>query len=217
MVAFLTRNRPVVMLVVLIVGVFGALAYAGLPRESAPDVKVPFILVTTPYIGVSPADKTASAFAAKRRSCRRWRSMWLGPHANRRCLRRSHRPSQPEVVIEDAIQRVRDRVNRAKADLAEDAEEPAVREISFSDVPVLIITIAGSVDEGLVTYVTRTAFWGFPDVTTIGAEAGEGATELRLRANAWFAGYDWGVNLRRVQGWMGQAGFEMPPDVTTSP
>ena len=77
--------------------------------------------------------------------------------------------------------------------------------------------IAGSVDEGLVTYVTRTAFWGFPDVTTVGAEAGEGATELRLRANAWFAGYDWGVNLRRVQGWMGQAGFEMPPDVTTSP
>ena len=54
---------------------------------------------------------------------------------------------EPEIVIEDALQQVRDRVNRAKAKLPTDAEEPSVREVSFSDVPVVIVTLAGDLDE----------------------------------------------------------------------
>src|SRR5690606_20332020 len=54
---------------------------------------------------------------------------------------------EPEVEISDVLQRVRDRVARAKPDLPEDAEEPEVREISFSDFPIMIVTMAGKVDD----------------------------------------------------------------------
>ena len=35
---------------------FGSFAYVSLPRESAPDVEVPFVMVSTPYVGVAPKD-----------------------------------------------------------------------------------------------------------------------------------------------------------------
>ena len=47
--------------------------------------------------------------------------------------------------IDDALQKVRDRVSRAEADLPLDAEDPQIEEISFSDIPVLQVHLSGSV------------------------------------------------------------------------
>ena len=49
------HKTPVYILMVLIV-FFGWTEYQGLPREAAPDIKIPLIIVATPYIGVSPVD-----------------------------------------------------------------------------------------------------------------------------------------------------------------
>ena len=35
---------------------FGSIAYTSLPRESTPDIPIPYIMVTTIYSGVSPTD-----------------------------------------------------------------------------------------------------------------------------------------------------------------
>ena len=58
--------------------------------------------------------------------------------------------------------------------------------------------LAGSVDAGRITYVTRTKVVGFPDYTTV--EAKDGQLELygRLR----FGRSDFGVNRNRVDGWL---------------
>ena len=50
------RNRTTVGVLVVLILVAGAWAYVTLPRESAPDVPIPWVLVTTPYEGVSPQD-----------------------------------------------------------------------------------------------------------------------------------------------------------------
>ena len=47
--------------------------------------------------------------------------------------------------IDDALQKVRDRVDRAEADFPEDAEEPVLQEINFSDIPILQVNLYGSV------------------------------------------------------------------------
>ena len=54
--------------------------------------------------------------------------------------------------------------------------------------------LAGSVDDGLITYVTRSQLWGFPDYTTV--QFSDGALKLfgRLR----FGGSDLGVNAARI-------------------
>ena len=56
---------------------------------------------------------------------------------------------EPDVVIEEALQGVRDRVSQAGSELPDDAEEPSIREIAFSDIPILLVTLAGGDEEVL--------------------------------------------------------------------
>ncbi|MDR7125322.1 DUF1499 domain-containing protein [Pseudotabrizicola sp. 4114] len=58
--------------------------------------------------------------------------------------------------------------------------------------------LAGSVAEGRITYVTRSALWGFPDFTT--AEARDDG--LYIHARLRFGREDMGVNAKRLEGWL---------------
>ena len=61
--------------------------------------------------------------------------------------------------------------------------------------------LAGSVDEGMVTYITRTRWMGFPDYTTVGVTETGSVIHARLR----FGRSDTGVNARRVTRWVDAA------------
>ncbi|MEL6620683.1 MAG: DUF1499 domain-containing protein [Pseudomonadota bacterium] len=61
--------------------------------------------------------------------------------------------------------------------------------------------LAGSVDEGRITYVTRTAVVGFPDYTTV--EYADGL--LKMHARLRFGRSDLGVNAKRLQGLLAAA------------
>lgn len=58
--------------------------------------------------------------------------------------------------------------------------------------------LAGSVDEGMITYITRSALWGFPDYTTVARQGGQIVLYGRLR----FGKSDMGVNAERLDGWL---------------
>ncbi|WP_428515957.1 DUF1499 domain-containing protein [Roseovarius sp.] len=60
--------------------------------------------------------------------------------------------------------------------------------------------LAGSVDEGMITYVTRSALWGFPDYTTVAHRDGR----IVLYGRARFGKSDLGVNAKRLDGWLAQ-------------
>jgi len=60
--------------------------------------------------------------------------------------------------------------------------------------------LAGTPKDGLVTYVTRSAAWGFPDLTTVAVENGV----LRVYARLRFGKSDLGVNAARVTAWVDQ-------------
>ena len=60
--------------------------------------------------------------------------------------------------------------------------------------------IAGSVETGLVTYVTRSRVFGFPDYTTVALDEGE----LRILARLRFGAGDSGVNRARVEAWLAE-------------
>lgn len=65
--------------------------------------------------------------------------------------------------------------------------------------------IAGSVEEGMITYETRSALWGFPDYTTVAAQPGpDGGSSLRIYARLRFGGSDMGVNAARVENWLSE-------------
>jgi hypothetical protein len=60
------------------------------------------------------------------------------------------------------------------------------------------VLLAGSVGEGRMTWITRSALWGFPDYTT--AEVGPQGLTIYSRLR--FGGGDMGVNGARLAGWV---------------
>lgn len=60
------------------------------------------------------------------------------------------------------------------------------------------VRLAGSLEEGRITWVTRSALWGFPDYTTAEVRADGLYVYARLR----FGTGDLGVNAARLQDWL---------------
>ena len=54
------KKRTSVMVLALMILVFGPLSYFSLPRESAPDITIPFVFIMTDYAGVAPEDVDGS-------------------------------------------------------------------------------------------------------------------------------------------------------------
>ncbi|MBT8474122.1 MAG: DUF1499 domain-containing protein [Alphaproteobacteria bacterium] len=65
-----------------------------------------------------------------------------------------------------------------------------------------VIRLAGSVDEGQITYLTRTRYIGFPDFITIRTlPSGDGST-LAARGISRFGGFDHNTNQARITAWI---------------
>jgi len=67
--------------------------------------------------------------------------------------------------------------------------------------------IAGDLQDGMLTYVTRTKVFGFPDFTTLWLSE-EG---LHIYARVRFGRIDFGVNKARIMTWLTKAGLEDTP------
>ena len=69
--------------------------------------------------------------------------------------------------------------------------------------------LAGTVESGKVTYVTRTRLIGFPDYTTVALQTDlqTRETSLQIYARLRFGLDDLGVNRARVQDWARKAGL----------
>jgi len=147
MIATLVKHRAAVLLMVICITVFGLATYRSLPREASPDVEIPVVLVTTPYIGVSPKDIETLITIPIENELAGMKDLKKMSSTSAEGASIMMLEFEPEVVIEDVLQRVRDRVSRVKSDLPPDAEDPDIREVSFSDFPILIVTIAGPIDE----------------------------------------------------------------------
>ncbi|MBU2499923.1 efflux RND transporter permease subunit, partial [bacterium] len=50
------RRYPMIFAFMVIIVLIGLKSYVELPRESSPDVKIPYVMVIAPYAGTSPED-----------------------------------------------------------------------------------------------------------------------------------------------------------------
>lgn len=62
--------------------------------------------------------------------------------------------------------------------------------------------IAGSAEQGMITWITRSAVVGFPDYTTAAARSEGPLTVLELFARQRFGRKDFGVNAARLRNWI---------------
>ena len=139
------KNRTTVAVLGLIIVLLGGYSYLSLPREAFPDIPIPYIMVTTTYEGVSPEDIETSITMKIEKELNGIRGTKEIRSSSAEGLSLISVEFNPDVKTEVALQRVRDRVEIAKAELPMDAEEPLIREINFAEFPIMTISISGDV------------------------------------------------------------------------
>ncbi|MFA9393955.1 MAG: efflux RND transporter permease subunit [Halodesulfovibrio sp.] len=138
------KRQSVVFVLLWLIILAGLSSYFSLPREAEPDITIPYIFVNTTYEGVAPEDIEKLVTIPLERK--------LKGLADVEELRSTSKDGEsaiaikflPSVVIDDALQKVRDKVDQASGDLPGDLEDdPLVSEANFSDMPTMQIVLSG--------------------------------------------------------------------------
>ena len=141
--AALQRHVTVYVLMILIV-VAGMFSYLVLPRESEPDITIPYLFVTTNYEGVAPEDIETLITIPLERKLKGLSDVEELQSVSDDGISRISIEFAPNVDIDEALQKVRDKVDQAKGDLPSDLEnDPVITEVNFSEVPVIQVVLSG--------------------------------------------------------------------------
>ncbi|MFQ6116345.1 MAG: efflux RND transporter permease subunit, partial [bacterium] len=143
---FSLAHKPSIFVIVFIFVIMGLIAYVTLPRESAPSITIPIILVSTPYFGVAPGDIETLITQPIEKKINEITDVKEIRSTSSEGISTIEVEFNPEVDIDEALQKVRDKVDLAKSEIPEDAEEPIINEINFSEFPIMLVNISGNYD-----------------------------------------------------------------------
>jgi multidrug efflux pump len=138
-------NRVAVYILVLIIVLIGADSYIGMPRESAPDITIPFIIVAVPYPGVSPTDMEGLVTQRLEQEYKTLKDVKTLSSSSQEGLASIFIEFETGIDIDEALRRVRDKTNTARSKLPTDILEPIISEINFSEFPIMYVTVGGTV------------------------------------------------------------------------
>ena len=176
------KNRTSIGVLVAIIVLFGAYSYVALPRESAPDVPTPYILITTTYEGVAPEDVESAVTLKIEKKLAGLKGMKEITSASAEGFSLIMAEFMPDVNVDDALQRVKDKVDQARGELPQDVKEPVVTEINIAEFPIMIVNISGGISPVTLKMIAddlRDAFEEIPGV--LNAEVSGGLErEIRL-------------------------------------
>lgn len=150
------QRRGTVYVLMFIAAVVGVYSYLTLPRESNPDITVPYVLVVTNYEGVASEDVESLITLPIERKLKGLKELEEIRSVSAEGSSMITIEFHPDVDIDDALQWVRDKVDQAKGDLPNDLEEdPSILEINLSEFPILMVAISGDVGETVLKGVSE--------------------------------------------------------------
>lgn len=206
---FLRQYRVTFLLIIGLV-IVGITTVAGLPRESTPEIKVPFASVITIYPGASAldveelvTDKVEDQVSGVEGVKEVQSSSSLG-------ISSVSVEFAAEEDIDKSLQRLRDAVDGVR-DLPNEAESPEVVEINFSNEPIIRVAFGGLQDTRLLTiHADRLAedikgIQGVSEVAVIGARKEQVTVNLNFDRLA-----DLGLSVQQVIGALTSANVNAP-------
>lgn len=142
---FLYRWRVTYLLIIASV-IFGLLAMFSLPREAEPEVQVPYASVMVMYPGASPSDMEELITRKIEDKIEAVDNVKKTTSSSRAGVASVFVEFEAQADIDKSIEDLKDKIDEARGELPENAEDPVVSEISFSDFPIVTFSLSG---EGL--------------------------------------------------------------------
>ncbi len=138
------RNRVSVFVLAVIILVAGVYAYVSLPRESSPDITIPYVFVQTDYRGVSASDIETAVTVKIEKKLKGLDKVKHISSVSSQGVSRINIEFLPGTDVDAVLTKVKDKVDEARGDLPSDLEnDPAVFEVNFSEMPVVVYSLAG--------------------------------------------------------------------------
>lgn len=138
------NNSVTIYILVVIIVLFGAFSYSSIPKESAPSITIPNIFVSTLYFGVSPKDMENLVTQEIEKEVKGIKDVKKVTSVSQESFSLVNIEFNPDVKIDEALQKVRDKVAIAKTKMPSDIEEPSVTEINLSEQPMLYLNLSGN-------------------------------------------------------------------------
>ncbi len=141
---FALKNTTTIFLLTILLAVAGIFSYTSLPKELYPEANFPIIMVKTIYPGNAPVDMENLVTRPIENE--------INPIKGIKLLRSTSTQDNSDIFVEfntgikikDALQEVKDAVDKAKSNLPNDMPtDPMVFDIDFSEFPILNINLSG--------------------------------------------------------------------------
>ncbi|MCK4890234.1 MAG: efflux RND transporter permease subunit, partial [Candidatus Aminicenantes bacterium] len=138
------NNKSTVFLLALIILVFGLIGYTTMPRETFPEVVIPNIFIKTIYPGNPPIDIENLITRPIEKE--------VNTVTGIKELSSTSTQGNSDIIVEftagvdlgDALQDVKDAVDRAKNELPSDLDiDPIIMDLDMNEFPILNINISG--------------------------------------------------------------------------
>ncbi len=146
--SFAIEHRTSVLVLLFIIALMGALSYRATPKESFPELAIPMIAVNTLYPGVSPADVESQVTRILEEDLSTISDIEELTSTSVEGYSSIVAEFETSMDLDEALQKVREKVDLAKPELPQDAEEPTIVEFNFSEVPIMQVNLSG--EYGLV-------------------------------------------------------------------
>ncbi len=133
------------MMCVLLLG--GIMSYISVPKEASPDIDIPIFYVSITQQGISPEDASrllVKPLENKLQSLDGLKEMTGNASSGYAGVLLEF---DVDFNKEAALADVRDKVDQAKAEMPEDADEPTIYEMNMSQQPTIYVTLSGDVPE----------------------------------------------------------------------
>lgn len=142
-------NTTVIYILAILISLYGLNKFNTLPKEQFPDITVPTISVATVYVGNSPKDieNLVSRPIEKQIKSISGAKVIKVNSLSQQDFSLIIVEFDTDVKPDFAKQKVKDAVDKAKADLPLDLTvQPEVKEFAFSEMPVLYVNVSGDYD-----------------------------------------------------------------------
>jgi len=139
------KNRNTVFLLTFVIILFGAISYKNLPKELFPDVVIPTVLVQTTYLGNSPVDIENLVTRPIEKELDGISDVKDMKSTSAQDASMIFVEFNTDVAIEDALDDVKDAVDKAKSELPNDESlfDPVIMDFDLSEFPIVNINLSG--------------------------------------------------------------------------
>ncbi|MDH5225579.1 MAG: efflux RND transporter permease subunit, partial [Actinomycetota bacterium] len=141
--SFAVDHPTMILVLTAIIFVMGLSAYIGIPKEASPEVVVPNIIVNTIYPGVAPKDIETLVTRPLEEDLNTIGDAKEITSVSTEGFSSINVEFNAGVDMEDALARVREKVDIARPDLPDAAEEPQIIEINFAQFPIMQVNVSG--------------------------------------------------------------------------